>query len=450
MGRAFRKEIVIIAALAVCASCLFIFFLSYPLSGHDERQYDRLGYNLARNGAFSLEETAPFAPTMFRDPGYPAFLAASYAVFGHRIKAVLLLQMIMHALTAVLAYSIAKSIFTESSAFLAGVLAAVFPTLANMSGYLLSETFFTFALSLGVYAHMKGLKSRSVAWCAFAGLVFGAATLTKAAALLLPVFLAGIAVVTAVLTGKEMKRLCICLLVLLIIPAALASAWMMRNKAEFNTYSITLRGGEALWSRAEKLDDGPKEVLITACYNFSEFLGQKLFPGAAERPERYLFKDFEKAEALRVRYAASGQTDPQIEEIFKREAMHKISRQPLKYIAYTFIEGIKMTAFTYIPVLNEPAVCEYFGKLRNGDIVLSVLKGIMRMAAYVLIALFLAGAVRNARIWDSWMPLFAAVLYFTLIYSLLDAIGRYSIPLIPFYCIMAAAAIFPVKKNPAI
>jgi len=435
------RNLSLIIVAGLFASGVFAVFSGYATSGPDAVQYDTIGFNLASGRGFSLETLAPFTPTMYREPGYPMFLGMIYVVFGHNIQIVLFAQMLLHATTAVLVYYITRDMFTEKAAFFSGLAVALFPTLANMSAYILSETFFTFFLCLGLWCYSHALKKRKVGWFVISGIVFGAMTLTKTAALFLPLGFVLATILMALAGRLGTKRLLACLTIFLLSFSLFVSTWAVRNKALFNKASLTLRGGDALWSRAQKLDDSGETILATACYSFSEYLGSKAFPGAAEKPERYLFKDFEKAAALRNEYSARGVPSEQFDEILTREAVGSIAKQPLKYAAYTFIEAIKMTAFTYLPILNEPAVRNIFAGMKGGVLMLSTIKGVMRILAYPILLLFLAALIKHRALWDKWLLLCVAVVYFNVIYSLLDAIGRYAVPLIPFYCIMAVAAL---------
>ncbi len=442
------RKILSIAVLGLLTSGIFVFlFSNCAVSGPDSVQYDNLGFNLASDRGFSIDIKQPYLPTMFREPAYPAFLALVYKTFGHSVNAVLFVQMMMHAFTAVIVYFIARYVFDDRVSILSAITVAVFPTLANMSACLLSETFFTFLLCLGLWSFFRALKSESIMWFVISGVVFGISTLTKASALFLPLALSAAAFIMAVSKKIDLKKTVLCLVIFIISSSLLVSGWAIRNKRIFNTSSLTLRAGEALWSRAEKLDDSKETIMATAAYSVSEYLGNKLFPGSTVRPERLLFKDFDRAEVLRKEYAAGGLSDSEIDKLFRDEAVGKILKRPVKYALYTFVEAIKMTAFTYLPVLNEPAVCGYIKSMNGGALLLSGMRGAARLAAYPILVLFFISIVRNLKIWQRWLPLLICVLYFNVIYSLLDAIGRYAVPLIPLYCIMAIAALFPVSRE---
>lgn len=440
------KDITVILMLGFAAAAFFALFCN-PLSGFDPAQYDRLGYNLASGHGFSMSEGEPYLPTMFREPMYPFFLAAIFKVLGHNIRFIVLIQIALHALTALIAYKIAGLAFSRSVAFLSGALVAVFPTLANFSSYVMSETFFTFLLCAAVYIFLKAMNRERLPLFAASGVLFGALILTKLTSLFLPFFLSAVAILA--LKGGSMKKLWLGVILMLLISSLMVSAWGFRNKQVFNTSSLALRGGDVMWSRAQKVDDTPREVLATAVCSISEYAGGKLFPDLVMTPDRYLYKDLDRAVELQNKYKEEGRSTQDIDETLKREAIGKISSHPVKYVAYTFIEAIKMTAFTYLPFFNEDAVRVYFRNIQNGGLIFAALKGTMRVIAYPLLFLCIVGVVKNFTIWNRWAVIITVILYFNITYSLMDTIGRYGVPLIPFYCIFAAAAFFSAGREAA-
>ncbi|MBN2452715.1 MAG: glycosyltransferase family 39 protein [Candidatus Omnitrophica bacterium] len=440
------RKILIISVLGILTAGIFIMFGS-PAMGPDATQYDRIGYNLACGRGFSQSESAPYLPTMYREPAYPVFLAAVYRAFGHNPIPVVFVQILLHAMTAVMAYFIARHIFSENAAFLSGIMVAVFPTLANTASYILSETLFTFELCLSVLLLLLALKRQTALRFAVCGAVFGLLTLTKTIVLFLPFAILAMVFISRIVKKAEIKRFVVYSVLLIAVYMGIISVWPIRNKMVFNTFSMASRGGMVIWSRAEKIDDSPRELMATVTCSFSEYLGKKLFPDIITVSNRYFFKDLEREMALEDEYAKQGMPPGEIDKKMAGEAFRKISEHPFRYLGYTFIEGIKMTAFTYTPLLNEESVTKYFSKTRNGELVLALMKGMSRSIAYILILLVFIAMIKNIYIWDRWIALAVIILYVNLMYSLLDAIGRYAVPLIPLYCILAAPAFFDRNKR---
>ncbi len=75
---------------------------SVPDWNVDALGYHQLAVNLLEHGAFSISTAPPLQPDAIRTPGYPAFIALVYLIFGVSPQAVLLLQVILDSLTALL------------------------------------------------------------------------------------------------------------------------------------------------------------------------------------------------------------------------------------------------------------------------------------------------------------------------------------------------------------
>ena len=77
---------IIILLLSFLSSCLFAFVFNNPIVA-DAHQYDQIGLNITQ-GYFSMNEAAPYLPTMHREPLYPFFLSIIYRIFGHNYNIV--------------------------------------------------------------------------------------------------------------------------------------------------------------------------------------------------------------------------------------------------------------------------------------------------------------------------------------------------------------------------
>jgi hypothetical protein len=80
-------------------------------------------------------------PTDARLPGYPAFLAAIFWLFGAgNYKAVLLMQILLDLATCLIVADLARRVVSERAARIAFVLAALCPFLANYASAVLTES----------------------------------------------------------------------------------------------------------------------------------------------------------------------------------------------------------------------------------------------------------------------------------------------------------------------
>src|SRR5437870_13541370 len=111
----------VFAALAL-RTCFFVFFRPTP---GDERVYTEIAFNWLHHGVFGFGEGGDVVPTLIRLPGYPAFLAVIFAIFGKHTTPVLIAQMLIDTGTCFLIARIAVELFGEPAGLRALWLAAV-------------------------------------------------------------------------------------------------------------------------------------------------------------------------------------------------------------------------------------------------------------------------------------------------------------------------------------
>lgn len=145
------------AAIAVLAGlALRVFFvLRFPATGSgDTPFYIELAWNWLKNRVYGGVVNGQLVPLDTRMPGYPAFLAAVFAVAGNSARAVMLAQVLLDLATCVLIAMIAARLAPESSrrrvALAALWLAALCPFTANYTAVVLTETLVTFLTALGL------------------------------------------------------------------------------------------------------------------------------------------------------------------------------------------------------------------------------------------------------------------------------------------------------------
>jgi len=100
-----------------------------------------------------------------------------------------------------------------------------------------------------------------------------------------------------------------------------------------------------------------------------------------------------------------------------------------------------MTSFLYIPVLNEPNTIEKIGNMKNGEFLISAIRGVFKILAYLVLFLALFGLFGERKKWRQWIFIAVLILYINLAYSFLFGWGRYNVPFIPFYFMFAVAGI---------
>jgi 4-amino-4-deoxy-L-arabinose transferase-like glycosyltransferase len=143
---------------AVGLRLLFIF--RFPGVTTDSFVYGDIAKNWLRHGIYGLSGPDAISPTYIRLPGYPAFLAAVFAIFGmEHYRAVLVLQMFVDVGTCFLIADMARRLLSPRAAKAAFLLAALCPFLASYAAAALTETLEIFFTALALDFAIAGLMS---------------------------------------------------------------------------------------------------------------------------------------------------------------------------------------------------------------------------------------------------------------------------------------------------
>jgi hypothetical protein len=143
---------------AVGLRLLFIF--RFPGVTTDSFIYGDIAKNWLRHGIYGLSGPDAISPTYIRLPGYPAFLAAVFAIFGmEHYRAVLVLQMFVDIGTCFLIADMARRLLSPRAAIAAFLLAGLCPFLASYAAAALTETWEIFFTALALDFAIAGLMS---------------------------------------------------------------------------------------------------------------------------------------------------------------------------------------------------------------------------------------------------------------------------------------------------
>ena len=154
----------VLAALAL--RIYFVWHFPFGDAG-DTPIYTELARNWLHHGIYGMNVFGRLLPVDIRTPGYPAFLATIYSLFGESARAVMLAQAAVDTLTCVLAAMIAALLAPRESrrrVMLAALwLAALCPFTANYTAVVLTETLATLltTLALLVFIEATGSARRS-------------------------------------------------------------------------------------------------------------------------------------------------------------------------------------------------------------------------------------------------------------------------------------------------
>lgn len=145
------------AGLAALGLRLFLIF-RFPAVVDDSRLYADIASNWLQHGVYGITNSGQIMPTLSRLPGYPAFLAVIFSIFGeNNFRAVLLIQVLFDLGTCLLIADLARRMLSERAAKAAFLLSAVCPFLANYAAAVLTETLEIFFTALALHFAMLGL-----------------------------------------------------------------------------------------------------------------------------------------------------------------------------------------------------------------------------------------------------------------------------------------------------
>ncbi len=444
-----NKRIIIIFFIALLMCMIFISLVNLDKTGPikaDAHTYFIIGKNLSQGYGFTYESSPPYSPNMEREPAYSVFLGIIFFLFGINIFIVQLIQAFVFAVTCVLVYKIASKVAKGNIPFIAALATASFPTLANYTAYLLSETLFTFLLTFSVLALMKSFESDRLKWFFISGITIGLASLCRATLMFFGIFVAALIVAYYLWENSKVTRntLAKALFLALLGFTIVITPWMTRNYILFKKCTISTRGFASLYVRATKVNLDKNELKMYAVYCLSEYAAGKLYPEyrMVSSSEGYFYKPLvdKISEYSKLKMSAA-----EMDSAFKKESLSLILAHPVKFIATGVFEFIKFNSFAQIPLLNDRPMQD----LIKSNYFFAISRGMFKLLGFLILIFAIIG-IFSCKKDTEWAVLFTVVLYFNLIHLFADSVGRYALPIIPFYlvfCILGINFFTNLNKN---
>ncbi|MEK7178088.1 MAG: glycosyltransferase family 39 protein, partial [Patescibacteria group bacterium] len=203
--------------------------------GGDSPGYMLLAKNLVEHGTLSFGGD-PLYPTNFRTPGYPLFLALIYLIF-HSFVPAIFFGALISAFAAPLVYLIAKEVFEERIAFVAGILAVVEPMGLFLGVSILTEGVFTPILLLFAYCFIRYLKTTKSFYLWYSGALLGAATLIRP--IMFYFWPLAIPFIIYKVNNLGWRAVLKNAFIFVVIFFLILSPWLIRNKIVVNSWQIT-------------------------------------------------------------------------------------------------------------------------------------------------------------------------------------------------------------------
>jgi len=349
MLREFRKNFLLVA-LAAFALRLFFYF-RFPHVTGDSLIYGDIAKNWLQHGIYGLSHAEGPRPTWIRLPGYPAFLAACFALFGsEHYNAVLLVQIVIDVAGCFVIADMARRTVSPRAGRFAFLLAALCPFTANYTVAPLAETlsiFFTAVALDCAVAAFQASEEGLTRWSAW----MGCAIAVAAGILLRPD--GGILLVALGLfllwrmwqSPAKRARLFWAGAVVLAVSLAPLVPWTVRNWRDFHRFEPLapryasdpdefVPSGFDQWMRTWVVDYVSTEEVYWQIpgdqFDF-RLLPSRAFDSAQER---------EKTQAIFNDYAKTQVVDPELNARFAELANERIRRAPLRY--YVWLPALRI------------------------------------------------------------------------------------------------------------
>jgi 4-amino-4-deoxy-L-arabinose transferase-like glycosyltransferase len=181
--------------------------------------------------------------TAYWPVGTPAIYAFLYTLFGESFIVIAVFNLVVGLLTLVLMMQLARLWFNEPTAYIVGILYAIWPSQIQFTTILASETIFNVFILLGLFFWYRPQSNTLSNWI-IGTIFFVAATYVRPIALLVPFILIGL----SFLRGFDFKQLFSSSIVTVITMTILIAPWAARNHDLFGEFVlISTNGGPVFW-----------------------------------------------------------------------------------------------------------------------------------------------------------------------------------------------------------
>ena len=394
-----RRAIAILVLALVLRSAWGSLIPVVPVS--DSFAYDTMARMLVEKGVYGWTADQPSA---FWPVGTSAIYAAVYALFGLGYGPIVVLNILLGVAIVALTMLLARLLFDDTVALLAGLLMALWPGEVAYVTILASELPFIFFVLIG-FAAWFGAPRASSPSGVLCGLSFAAATYIRPVAALLPALLW----ISALPNWHKLRETLPIAVLTTVMLAVAVVPWSIRNTQVFGHFVLlSTNGGAVLWMGNNPQTSGFYMKMPASTDGLDEYqrdrvLGAEAVRYIVEQPTAFLLRTMKKAvllhlgETIAVHWNAEG-----IKQRFGEAAL-----LPLKLITQGY----------------------WMGMLAMGIAGLLVLFAQLGLLATLLHPIVLTWA------------------YFTALYAATVVQDRYHFPCHPLIAILAAIAMLAAVKR---
>jgi 4-amino-4-deoxy-L-arabinose transferase-like glycosyltransferase len=249
-----------VSVLGVFAA-LFFSLVIYPRIGAplnariDPDRLGELSKNLFEGRGFAYDKDGRVEPAFDRGPLYPALLVGVYTLSGGvSFTSVQILQAFLHGLTCWITFLIGARLYGRGPALVAQVVCAFHPMLLWYTARIWIETTHTFLITLDAYALLVLAARPTISRGLVAGILLGAASLTKSIVLPFGVIFSAWLILRRKGEGRRPGMVLLAACILVVAP------WTLRNFAVggmfvpvHTSFGLNLMQGDAIaehWSES--------------------------------------------------------------------------------------------------------------------------------------------------------------------------------------------------------
>ena len=446
-----RKNLQFFLLFSTAALILrLIFLLRFPGVVTESFIYGDIAKNWLQHAIYGLSGPDEISPTYIRLPGYPAFLAFVFAIFGvDHYRAVLFVQMFVDLGTCFLCAAIARRLLGRRQAKLAFILAALCPFLADYSAAALTETlevFFTALVLHLAYRAFERARLRDWAWC---GLACGATILLRPDGVLLlfalETYLLGRIVLQKSLPAHRIttRKILAAALVFAVISVLPLAPWAVRNRLVFHRFQPLapryaneedefVPMGFNRWVKTWIADYTSVEEIYWVVPG-NEMDGRKLPSRAFDSPQQQ-----EQTAQLLSDYNSVLHISPELDHRFEAIAADRIHDHPARF--YVWLPGLRIADMWLRPrtemLPSDSRWWEFDDEPRW--LVMAIAFGAINLL-YLLTAV--AGWVRVHKVEFMGLLVLFTVLRSAFLGTLENPEPRYTLEMYPIVIVFAAAAV---------
>jgi 4-amino-4-deoxy-L-arabinose transferase-like glycosyltransferase len=439
-------------AATVAAVLLRLFFvLKLRVIEGDSLVYGDIAKCLVKTHMYGIEKAGGWEPTLIRLPGYPAFLAFTFLIFGvdHYFGA-MLFQLVFDVLTCFLVADIARRIFSERAARTAFVLAAFCPFLMNYVATPLTECLEVFFTAAAFDCAVIALNSRLLRWWALCGAAIAAAILLRPDGGLLVGCIALPALLIAVIQPKRRRELMTATVLLGAVSLAPLVPWTIRNWRVFHVFQplVTAHANDP----GEFLPLGFERWCRTWAFDYSAAIDVG-FPVSGGPIDIGDVPDFayvsegqrQTVHSLFDQYNVNHDMTPEIDSQFAVLAEQNIRLHPIRY--YLLLPTARMLDMWFRPRTEMMPLDTHFWEIRKDPH-----DALCSMALALLNLFYVAAAVAGAWLLRHHVPYLALMLTFLIVRSLFLATtggseDRYTLECFPIVFVLGAGFLTWLKTR---